>query len=103
MLDYLEHRLRHALCGYEPPSSLLHLLHHKPICYLKVVLLAQLFVSVLNSDIEAQIFGELKHARLVWENFVGLLELILILDCEVGRDVLVQVSQELKSHLSCDA
>ena len=68
-----------------------------------MVLLAQLFIGILYSHVEAQIFGKLKHARLVGENFVSLLDTVLILDCEVGCDVFVQVSQKLKSHLRCDA
>jgi hypothetical protein len=91
------------LCGYESPNSLLHLFHHKPIFNLKEVLLAELFVGILYSDIYVQILGELKHARLVREHFVGLLEIFLILDCEVGGYVFVQVSQKIKSHLSSDA
>jgi hypothetical protein len=68
-----------------------------------VVLLAQLFIGFLYSHVDAQIFGELKLASLVGENFVGLLDTFLILDCEVGRDEFVQVIQKLKSHLRCDA
>jgi hypothetical protein len=37
---------------------------------------------------------------LVREHFVGLLEIFLILDCEVGGYVFVQVSQKIKSRLS---
>ena len=91
------------LCGYEPLKGFLHLFHHKPIFNFKEVFLAQLFVGILYSDIDVQILCELKHARLVREHFVGLLENFLILDCEVGGYVFVQVSQKIKSHLSSDA
>ena len=68
-----------------------------------MVLFAEIFIGFLNFQVDAQISGELKLASLVGENFVGLLDMVLILDCEVGRDVFVQVFQKLKSLLSCDA
>ena len=68
-----------------------------------MVLFAENFIGLLNSQVEVQIFGELKLASLVGENFVGLLNMFLILDCEIGRDVFVQVFQKLESLLRCDA
>jgi hypothetical protein len=91
------------LSGYEAPSCLLHFIHDKLISNVKVIFLAQLFKGILYTHVEAQIFGELKLARLVWENFVGLLDTFLILDCEVGCDIFVQVGQKFKSYLRCDA
>ena len=70
----------------------MHLLHHKLITNLKVVLLAQVFIGIFYAHVEVQIFCELKLASLVGENFVRLLDMVLILNCEVGRDVFVQVS-----------
>jgi hypothetical protein len=68
-----------------------------------LVLFAEVFIGFLNAQVEAQIFGELKLATLVGENFIGLLNMFLILDCEIGRDVFVQVFQKLESLLKCDA
>ena len=68
-----------------------------------MVLFAEIFIGFLNFQVDAQISGELKLASLVGENFVRLLDMVLILNCEVGRDVFVQVSQKIKSHLTCDA
>jgi len=87
----------------EPLCSLLHFLHAKLISNLKVIFLAELFKGILYAQVEAQIFSELKLARLVRENFEVLLDTFLLLDCEVGRNVFVQVGQQLKSHLRCDA
>jgi hypothetical protein len=74
---------------YKPLCSLLYFLHDKLISNLEVIFLAELFKGILYTQVEAQIFSELKLARLVRENFEVLLDTFLLLDCEVGRNVFV--------------